>query len=175
LGWRVAWLEDENAALREERQRLEAERERLRVENERLQAERERLLDPFGDRLGQRVRVHAGPHRGDRHGQDHAQRMLSVALLPRVGDLGEVLEASHGAGQAPGRRARPGAWRRWAWAMILGQDGASRWGHGVDTVGASTGGRMRGHGRSRLISCCLGVSAWAAWLDGWRWQFILCG
>src|SRR5512132_3165331 len=45
LGWRVAWLEDENAALREEQQRLEAERERLRVENERLRAERERLQE----------------------------------------------------------------------------------------------------------------------------------
>jgi FtsZ-binding cell division protein ZapB len=45
LGWRVAWLEDENAALREEQQRLEAERERLRGENERLRAERERLQE----------------------------------------------------------------------------------------------------------------------------------
>ena len=45
LGWRVAWLEDENAALREEQQRLEAERVRLRVENERLRAERERLQE----------------------------------------------------------------------------------------------------------------------------------
>lgn len=51
LGWRVAWLEDENAALREEQQRLEAERERLRVENERLRAERERLQE-----INQRLR-----------------------------------------------------------------------------------------------------------------------
>jgi len=51
LGWRVAWLEDENAALREEQQRLEAEHERLRVENERLRAERERLQE-----INQRLR-----------------------------------------------------------------------------------------------------------------------
>src|SRR5918995_2061837 len=40
---RVAWLEDENAALREDQERLEAERERLRGENDRLRAEGERL------------------------------------------------------------------------------------------------------------------------------------
>jgi len=51
LGWRVAWLEDENAALREEQQRLEAEHERLRVENERLRAERERIQE-----INQRLR-----------------------------------------------------------------------------------------------------------------------
>jgi transposase len=45
LRWRLARLEDENAALREEQQRLEAERERLRGENERLRAERERLQE----------------------------------------------------------------------------------------------------------------------------------
>jgi transposase len=52
LGWRIARLEDENAALRDEqrrleaeRERLEAERERLRVENEQLRAERERLQE----------------------------------------------------------------------------------------------------------------------------------
>ena len=45
LRWRLARLEDENAALREQQQRLEAERERLRVENERLRAERERLRE----------------------------------------------------------------------------------------------------------------------------------
>ena len=41
--WRLAWLEDQNAALRDEQQRLEAEREQLQTENERLRAERERL------------------------------------------------------------------------------------------------------------------------------------
>jgi transposase len=41
--WRIARLEDENAALREEQQRLEAEREQLRADNERLRVERERL------------------------------------------------------------------------------------------------------------------------------------
>src|SRR4029450_14055441 len=51
LGWRVAWLEDENAALREEQQRLEAERERLRGENKRLRADRERLQE-----INQRLR-----------------------------------------------------------------------------------------------------------------------
>jgi FtsZ-binding cell division protein ZapB len=52
LRWRLARLEDENAALREEQQRLEreqqrleAERERLRGENQRLRAERERLQE----------------------------------------------------------------------------------------------------------------------------------
>jgi hypothetical protein len=45
LRWRLARLEDENAALRDEQQRLEAERERLRGENERLWAERERLRE----------------------------------------------------------------------------------------------------------------------------------
>jgi transposase len=45
LRWRIARLEDENAALRDEQQRLEAERERLREENERLRAERERLRE----------------------------------------------------------------------------------------------------------------------------------
>ena len=43
LRWRLAQLEDQNAALREEQQRLEAERERLCGENERLRAERDRL------------------------------------------------------------------------------------------------------------------------------------
>jgi uncharacterized protein (DUF3084 family) len=43
LRWRLAQLEDQNAALREELQRLEAERERLRGENERLRAERDRF------------------------------------------------------------------------------------------------------------------------------------
>jgi transposase len=43
LRWRIARLEDDNAALRDERQRLQAEGERLRAENERLQAEQERL------------------------------------------------------------------------------------------------------------------------------------
>ena len=42
---RVAWLEDENAALREDQERLEAERERLRGENDRLRAEGERLRE----------------------------------------------------------------------------------------------------------------------------------
>jgi transposase len=51
LCWRLARLEDENAALREQQQRLEAERERLRVENKRLRAERERLQE-----LNQRLR-----------------------------------------------------------------------------------------------------------------------
>jgi hypothetical protein len=41
--WRIARLEDENAALRQEQQRLEAEREQLRADNQRLWAERERL------------------------------------------------------------------------------------------------------------------------------------
>jgi hypothetical protein len=41
--WRLAWLEDQNAALRDEQQRLAAEREQLQAENERLRAERERL------------------------------------------------------------------------------------------------------------------------------------
>jgi transposase len=45
LRWRIARLEDENAALRDEQQRLEAERERLRVENERLRAEHEQLRE----------------------------------------------------------------------------------------------------------------------------------
>jgi transposase len=45
LRWRLARLEDENAALREEQQRLEAERERLRVENDRLRAEHEQLRE----------------------------------------------------------------------------------------------------------------------------------
>ena len=52
LRWRLARLEDENAALRDEqqrlereRERLEAERERLRGENEQLRAERERLRE----------------------------------------------------------------------------------------------------------------------------------
>jgi transposase len=52
LRWRLARLEDENAALRDEqqrlereRERLEAERERLGGENERLRAERERLRE----------------------------------------------------------------------------------------------------------------------------------
>jgi septal ring factor EnvC (AmiA/AmiB activator) len=43
LRWRLAWLEDQNAALCDEQQRLEAEREQLQTENERLRAERERL------------------------------------------------------------------------------------------------------------------------------------
>jgi transposase len=45
LRWRIARLEEQNAALREEQRRLEAERERLGVENERLRAERERLQE----------------------------------------------------------------------------------------------------------------------------------
>jgi transposase len=52
LRWRLARLEDENAALREEQQRLDRERERLEAEgerlggeNERLRAERERLRE----------------------------------------------------------------------------------------------------------------------------------
>jgi transposase len=45
LRWRIARLEEENAALRDQQQRLEAERERLRGENERLRAERERLRE----------------------------------------------------------------------------------------------------------------------------------
>jgi transposase len=52
LRWRLARLEDENAALRDEQQRLErehdrleAERERLHTENDRLRVERERLQE----------------------------------------------------------------------------------------------------------------------------------
>jgi transposase len=45
LRWRIARLEDDNAALRDEQQRLQAERERLRGENERLRAEGERLRE----------------------------------------------------------------------------------------------------------------------------------
>jgi hypothetical protein len=62
LRWRLAWLEDENAALRGERQRLEAERQQLRGENERLRAERERLRE-----LNERLRGELpGPGRGVR-------------------------------------------------------------------------------------------------------------
>ena len=45
LRWRIARLEEQNAALREQQRRLEAERERLGVANERLRAERERLQE----------------------------------------------------------------------------------------------------------------------------------
>jgi hypothetical protein len=48
-----------------------------------------RISSPLADR-GQGSG--AGQHRGDRHGQHHAQRMLSAAPLARVGDLGEILE-----------------------------------------------------------------------------------
>jgi predicted RNase H-like nuclease (RuvC/YqgF family) len=45
LRWRLARVEEENAALREEQQRLGAEGQRLRAENERLRVERERLQE----------------------------------------------------------------------------------------------------------------------------------
>jgi transposase len=54
--WRLARLEDENAALRDEQQRLEGERERLEADRERLRGENDRLR-------GERERLRAANER----------------------------------------------------------------------------------------------------------------
>jgi transposase len=108
LRWRLAQLEDQNAALREEQQRLEAERERLRGENERLRAERDRLQEinerlraevdalrraakrqaapfskddptPTPQRPGRKPGAAYGP-RAHRHPPEHVDRVVTVGL-----------------------------------------------------------------------------------------------
>jgi hypothetical protein len=75
--------------------------QRVAARPERGQDRPRRIGGPFADR-GQGSG--AGQHRGDRHGQHRAQRMLSAASLARVGDGGEVVEQA----AALGRRQRDG-------------------------------------------------------------------
>jgi hypothetical protein len=124
LRWRLARLEDENAALREEQQRLEAERERLRGENERLRGEVEALrraakrqAAPFskGDptphpkRSGRKPGAAYGT-RAHRRAPAHVDQVVTVGLPACCPGCGGELALERGRCSTRRSCRRPGRW-----------------------------------------------------------------